>query len=33
MEKKIIVNKYIPVRLQVEEEKNREKEPYGRYSL
>ena len=33
MEKKISVNKYIPAKLQVEEEKNREKEPYGKFSL
>ena len=33
MKKKIRVNKYIPKRFQVEEEKNKEKEPYGTYSL
>ena len=34
MEKKIIVNKYIPARLQVKEEKNKgKKKPYGSYSL
>ena len=31
MKKKIRVNKYIPERLQVEEEKNKEKELYGTY--
>ena len=31
--KKIRVKKYIPKRLQVEEEKNKEKETYGTYSL
>ena len=32
-EKKIRANKYIPKRLQVEEEKYKEKEPYSTYSL
>ena len=33
MKKKIRVNKYIPKSLQVEEEKNKEKESYRTYSL
>ena len=33
MKKKIRANKYIPKRLQVEEEKYKEKEPYSTYSL
>ena len=33
MKKKIRVNKYIRERLQVEEEKNKEKELYGTYLL
>ena len=33
MKKKIRVNKYILERLQVEEEKNKEKELYDTYSL
>ena len=33
MKKAIRANKYIPKRLQVEEEKYKEKEPYSTYSL